>query len=132
MHGWSGRVVGALLAGGVSIAALLAVAAIPVLAEDPVDVTPPVGTLTINDGSGYTSDPLVTLHVPATDDVGVVSVQVIHNGSYGDPVAYAEAIEFALLPEPFPEWGDGEHWISVVWRDAAGNLGVADAVGVVA
>ncbi|OGO54434.1 MAG: hypothetical protein A2V85_05015 [Chloroflexi bacterium RBG_16_72_14] len=131
MHGWSGRVVGALLAGGVSIVALLAVAAIPVLAEDPVDVTPPVGTLTINDGSGYTSDPLVTLHVPATDDVGVVSVQVIHNGSYGDPVAYAEAIEFALLPEPFPEWGDGEHWISVVWRDAAGNLGVADAVGVV-
>lgn len=96
----------------------------PVAAEAPVDDTPPSGTLTINDGSGVTNDPHLTLHVPATDDVGVVSIQVKEGATFHDPVPYADTIAYTL-DDATP---GVEHWLQVQWFDAAGNGMWSDGV----
>ena len=120
MHRWSKRRIAACMGAGAGIA-LAFVASAAVLADAPLDVTAPNGTLTINDGGGFTNNPLLTLHVPATDDVGVVTVQVAHDGVADDPIPYADSVELALLPQLAPYAGDGDHWVQVTWKDAAGN-----------
>ena len=95
--------------------ALVFIASAAVLADAPPDVTAPTGTLTINDGSGITNDPLLTLHVPATDDVGVVSIQIDHEGVVDPPIPYADPVVLALPPK------DGASFVKVTWSDAAGN-----------
>ena len=73
--------VGLVLAASGSMAAL-AIVATTALATGAPDTTPPVGTLTVNDGSGYTTDAAVTVQAPATDDVGVVGYRIYRNGNY--------------------------------------------------
>jgi hypothetical protein len=84
------------------------------------DVTPPTGTLTIGTGSGYASSLTLTLHVPATDDVGVTTLMIFLNGELVSTRPYAPTVTLAV-PQP-SEWHVGVHW-----RDAAGNGFSADA-----
>ena len=92
-------------------------AASPVLADD--DTTPPVGTLVIDGGRGYTTDGVLDLDVTATDDVGVTTVRI---GLVGEPLTdfpYAPHITFSI--------GDvsaitqQQLTLTVEWLDAAGN-----------
>ncbi len=101
---------------------VLTMAAGHALAADPVDTTPPTGTLTINDGSGLANSLDLALHVPATDDVGVVSVQVYQDNVPGAIIPYADTIPYTLDPDK----GDWLYTLQVVWRDAAGNRGSSD------
>lgn len=109
-----------LLLGGGAIAALAlwVLLAAPVIGADPVDTTPPTGTLTINDGSEVTNDLHITLHVPATDDVGVVWVAYLIDGVASDQLPYTDTVEADL-----PDGPDGLHVVRAEWGDAAGNVG---------
>jgi hypothetical protein len=107
---------------GAGLLGVLVLAGSAVAADD---VTPPSGTLTVNDGSGATNDLDITIHAPATDDVGVVSTIVSVNGVFSDPIPYAESIPYTL-----PELGDVSHVIQVEWMDAAGNGMWSDGVEV--
>ncbi len=103
---------------GLSAMIVLTALAGPVSAVD--DVTPPQGTLTIGGGSGYSSSLTLTLHVPATDDVGVETLQIFRNGELVSTIPYAATVTLTL-PQP-------SLWqIGVSWRDAAGNATSADA-----
>ena len=113
-----------LLAASVGALALGFVIAPPALAADP---TGPIGTLTVNDGSGYASNPTLTLHVAAQDSVALTTVAVYHDGTWDAPVPYADTIELALGAGTF----DGEHQIEVTWTDADGNGATSDLVSVV-
>lgn len=89
------------------------------------DATPPNGTLTINDGSGATADPVLTLHVGATDTIGVVDVEVLGGGpnSVGGTFPYAPTLTFSLGTPV----SDGPYGIGATWRDLAGNAMTAYA-----
>jgi hypothetical protein len=121
MGGWSTRRAGVIVASGLTLAALGLIEAGPAFADDP-DVTPPSGTLVIGDGSGWTNGLAVTLHVSATDDVGVVSVQVYQDGTPAATVPYADTIQYTLDPDK----GDYQYSIQVIWRDAADNASLSD------
>lgn len=88
-----------------------------------VDVTPPVGTMTINAGARYAKNRAVTLSLVATDVGGVTEVCV------GDPcttfVAYAPTI-----PATLAAGADGSRSLTVRFRDRAGNVSapVSDAI----
>ena len=92
-------------------AATLAGMAPAVSAAD--DVTPPVGSLTIGNGSGWSNSRTVTVKVPATDDVAVTSMRL----SWGDTVQDLPYAPTATFTVPTDEsWG-----VSITWFDAAGN-----------
>lgn len=79
----------------------------------------PVGTITIGDGSGYATSLTVTVHVPATDDVGITSMQISYAGVTYD-MAYSPSIQVTF---PYADsWGVG-----VTWYDAAGHATIAGA-----
>ena len=121
MHRVRARLAGSACLSSVAFLALLFALAAPVAADD---TTPPTGTLTINDGSGSTNDLHLTLHIPATDDVGVVSVVVSDSTGYnGDPIPYAETVEHTLA-----DVGDGDYIVAVEWIDAAGNWTLSEQV----
>lgn len=85
------------------------------------DGTPPVGTLEIEGGVGYTHDRSLVLDVPATDDVGVETVLVGLLGGEMTPFAYQPRIEWSI-PDGV---GEQQLNIAVWWRDAAGNTSTA-------
>ena len=89
-----------------------------VLAEDG---TPPVGTLEIEGGLGYTRDRSLTLDIPAVDDVGVVAVLVGLAGGEMTELPYAPRVEWSIPGDV----GEQELTIEVWWRDAAGNTSTA-------
>jgi hypothetical protein len=95
-------------------------AALPhaVVAAD--DITAPVGTVTIGDGSGYASSLDLTVHAPATDDVGVVSMAIFANGV---PIGVRP-----YEPTTTVSVSQASLWdIGVQWQDAAGNSSVGHA-----
>ena len=97
-----------------TVAALTLFSAATVLAAD--DTTPPVGTVVVGDGSGYVNRSIVTLHVPATDDVGVTEVQV-HSGLMAmQTFPYAPTISWTI-----DSAYEGSTYVNVIWVDAAGN-----------
>jgi hypothetical protein len=99
------------------LAAALSIPGAVVAADD---VTPPSGTVTIGNGSGYASTLTVTLSVPATDDVGVERLRIFQNGVLAHEGPYV-----TTLPWTFPQAGSWQ--IDVDWRDAAGNGFTAQA-----
>jgi hypothetical protein len=78
------------------------------------DVTPPVGSLKIGDGSGYASSLTVTLHAPATDDVAVTTMRIFVNGVEAAQRAYTSTVQWTFSQPGL--WSVG-----IDWRDAAGN-----------
>lgn len=101
-------------------AILLALQAAPALAVE--DTSPPVGSLTIEGGAAYTSDRVVVLDVPATDDVGVAIVRARLGGLAWTEFAYAPQVTF-----DFDASGVVQQLltIQVEWQDAAGNTSSA-------
>ena len=95
------------------VGALLTASAGSVLADP--DVTAPVGTLTVGDGSGWVNSTTVPLHVDATDDIGVTHVTITLNGTLFDDVPYADTV-FITVPQPNVQYS-----VYVAWWDAAGN-----------
>ena len=100
--------------------ALLAVGTGPALADG--DTSPPVGTLTVEGGAGFTSDKVVVLDVPATDDLGVVTVRArVGAGAWTDfPYAPQVTYSFDSL-----DLAQQVLTIGVQWLDAAGNYSEA-------
>lgn len=86
-----------------------------------VDVTPPVGTVSINAGAATTRTSAVTLSVPATDNLdpnGVKDVWVSNSATMAGMsiVPYAATIPWTLAA------GDGTRSVYVRWRDNYGNV----------
>ena len=86
------------------------------------DTTPPVGTLEVEGGLGYTTDGTVVLDVPATDDVGVTTLRVrdIH-GVWTD---YPYTPQFIWTFDT-TQIAQQQLTIEVGWLDAAGNASYA-------
>ncbi len=81
------------------------------------DLTPPTGTLTINQDAVFTNTATVTLTLSASDDAGPVSqMRFSHDGlTYSSPEPYQTHVQ-KTLPS-----GDGLKTVHVQFRDAAGN-----------
>jgi hypothetical protein len=88
------------------------------------DNTAPVGTLAINGGATATTNPVVTLAVPATDanGSGVSEVRVSNSSattggvlSSGTTWSYTSSVSWTLTA------GDGTKTVYAQWRDSAGN-----------
>ncbi|MBM3435543.1 MAG: hypothetical protein FJY07_04905, partial [Bacteroidetes bacterium] len=91
------------------------------------DTTSPVGSISINNGAGYTNTRAVTLSLTATDDVGVIGYYV--SNSFSTPAAsasgwksitsttsYSADISYTLSS------GDGAKTLYAWYKDAAGNV----------
>jgi hypothetical protein len=99
-------------------AAVAVVAAFPLASPGVVgaadDITPPIGRVTIGDGSGYASSLDISVHAPATDDVGVVSMTIYLNGQFVESKPYTPDVTVSVPQESLFD-------IAVRWDDAAGN-----------
>ena len=93
-----------------------------VLEQEP----PSPGILTINDGSGETSDADLTLHFGASDALsGLAQVSISENGGdYGEWSAYSPDLPWTVQSEP------GRVSISARFKDAAGNVSDPCSAGV--
>jgi hypothetical protein len=103
-----------------SLVALALVAGLPASVAAEEDVTAPVGTFTINDGSGVTNTSAVVFHTPATDDVAVTTIRVFQGFDLVDERPYVSSFAWTLP-------GVGMWTYTVRWRDAAGNSSSASA-----
>ena len=81
------------------------------------DNTPPSGTISINNGSGYTRNRLVTLSLVATDDRSVVSQMRFSN----DGRSYAVSEPYAGTKAWTLAGGEGRKVVYVKFKDKAGN-----------
>jgi hypothetical protein len=84
-----------------------------------VDNTPPTGSITINDGVGYTSQVTVTLELEAEGAQGEIAGMQFTQDSASEFTAveeYATSRLWVLGP------GDGERTVGVRYVDAAGNV----------
>lgn len=87
-----------------------------VFAEEIVDVTPPTGTILINNGDLYTNSRDVTLTLSATDDVSTVNeMQIANHTSYHQWEPYSTTKAWTLSE------GDAEKTVRVKFRDQTGN-----------
>jgi len=87
------------------------------------DTSPPIGTLEIEEGRGYTDDGTLILDVPATDDIGVVTVRVHLVGGEWTDFPYAPRIEWTF--GDVSQISEQQLRVEVQWRDAAGNASTA-------
>jgi len=84
----------------------------------PVDNTPPTGTLTIEEGLDFTSQPTVTLTLKAEDEgSGVEEMCFTQDGAE----RFTPWEEFAPLEEWTLSAGEGVKTVGVQFRDGAGN-----------
>jgi hypothetical protein len=84
------------------------------------DITPPTGTVSINQGAEATGTLEVTLSLSAADDSGnVASMQFNDGGNWSDWENFAVSKSWALSGV------DGTKTVSVHFRDAAGNISAA-------
>lgn len=83
-----------------------------------LDMTAPTGTVAIGDGSGYSLDPLVTLHLDMEDEYGPAEARTSLSPSMEDSdwVAYSKTLE-RVLPNR-----EGQHTVHVQVRDKVGNI----------
>ncbi len=88
------------------------------------DTTPPSGTVSINGGAGFTNSATVTLHLHATDNVGVTAYRVA-NGSDCSGATYQSVTSIATFDLDITNWalpaGDGSKTVCAQYRDAALN-----------
>ncbi len=83
------------------------------------DLTPPVGTVSINGGAAYTNSASVTLTLPATDDSGTVArMWICNDGAFdiGTWQPYSASTTWTLSP------GDGLKTVYVEFMDPSGNI----------
>ncbi|HOO46359.1 MAG TPA: PKD domain-containing protein [Deltaproteobacteria bacterium] len=81
------------------------------------DVTPPAGSVVINNGSTLTASRIVTLILSATDAGGsVVGMKLSNDGiTYTDEAAYSTSQQWVLTE------GDGLKTVYALFKDASGN-----------
>lgn len=84
-----------------------------------VDTMPPEGDISINEGSQFTNDTTVTIHLSVIDDTSGLAEMVISNDGppledTADWIAFSEALAWDLSD------GDGEKTVYVAVRDRAG------------
>jgi hypothetical protein len=111
-------------AGGKTVVSADAVVAV---AAPPKDAVPPAA-LIMNPAAGASVSSTVTVSVNATDNVGVVSVELLMDGTVLGAPATAAPYLFGwntLLV------GDGAHILGAIARDAAGNAATSPVVRVV-
>lgn len=98
------------------VASLVAVLVAPAAALAAPDITPPVGTVSIEGGADLTTSLSVTVATPATDDAtGVTEIQLSNDGLAWTLRPYADTQAWTLLP------GSGGKFVWVKWKDGAGN-----------
>jgi prenyltransferase beta subunit len=87
-----------------------------IFAEEVVDITPPIGTIIINDGVLYTNNRNVVLTLSATDDLStVIEMRIANYNSYYDPEPYVTSKNWELTDN------DGLKTVRVKFKDQAGN-----------
>lgn len=88
----------------------------PIYAEE--DITPPTGTILINNGALYTNTRNVTLTLSATDDISGVAEMRFNNGtgSYSTPEPYSTTKLWTLSQS-----ADVSKTVRVKFKDQAGN-----------
>ncbi len=82
----------------------------------PTDITPPTGTIIINDGALYVNNKNVTLNLSASDVSGVVQMRFSNGGAYSEFEPYADTKQWALSSS-----GDGDKTVRVKFTDGVGN-----------
>lgn len=82
-----------------------------------VDLTPPTGSVVINEGAAYTTSQAVTLTLSATDGAGVSQMSISNDGVFDTEPwePYAESKTWNLLG------GNGLRTVYVRYRDPSGN-----------
>jgi hypothetical protein len=89
------------------------------------DTTDPVGTVTVNGGAAATTNPAVSVAVPATDaGSGMSLVRLSNSGTTNGGVLNGAGSTSFVYTTPLP-WtlsgGEGTKTVFAQWRDAAGN-----------
>lgn len=92
------------------------------------DTTPPVGSISINNGNLFTNSREVTLNLLATDDLSGVAEMQFNNGtgSYSSFESYATTKAWTLSAS-----GDGLKTVRVKYKDGVGNVnttGIASTI----
>ena len=92
-----------------------------------LDMTAPVGSVSIDDGAAYTSSPNVTLSLDAQDIIGAVDMRVWEGGEIGSGIwePFTRTREFQLSS------GDGTKMVLAEFRDLAGHISVAASDSIV-
>ena len=106
-----------------------------VLFQQPVDTTPPTGSMTINSGATLTTNATVTLNLSATDAVGVTGYYL---STVSTPPA-AGAAGWTTITEsksyradvPNSLAGDGAKTLYVWYKDAEGNVSPTASAGII-
>jgi YD repeat-containing protein len=80
------------------------------------DISPPTGTITINEGATYTNSPSVTLTISANDDSGLTEMCISNTTSCSSWGAYTTSKTWDLLS------GDEEKTVYIWFKDGAGNV----------
>ena len=88
----------------------------PVIDMFGLDMTPPTGSVTVNDGAGYTSSPSVTLVLSATDEHGIAGMAFSN-----DWVTFSEWVLYTTPHSRTLVAGDGTKTIYARLCDNAGN-----------
>jgi titin len=81
-----------------------------------LDSTPPTGSISINNGAGYTNSRSVTLNLSATDTYGVSQMKFSNdNATWSEAVSYATSTTWTLSN------GDGTKTVYAKFKDNPGN-----------
>jgi hypothetical protein len=84
------------------------------------DILPPTGTIIINSGDAYTTDPSVTLTLTCIDNVGCSQMQFSNdNVTYSTPEDFATTKPWTLSP------GDGTKTVYAKFKDVTGHWSTA-------
>jgi PKD repeat protein len=81
------------------------------------DIIPPVGTNRINNGATFTTNPIVTLTLSASDNSGLVADMRFSN----DNMAWSDWEPFAAAKTWMLSAGNGNKTVSAQFRDSASN-----------
>ncbi|MEA1877651.1 MAG: FlgD immunoglobulin-like domain containing protein [Bacteroidota bacterium] len=82
-----------------------------------IDNQPPTGSITINSGNVYTSSNIVSLYLPASDNLEVISVDISNDGSDWTSYSYSgENYTWTITPDT-----PGQKTVYVKFYDEAGN-----------
>ena len=81
-----------------------------------LDVTPPTGSININNGATYATSRNLSLTLSASDNIQVSKMSFkVDNGAWQTPVAYTSPYTLTISP------GDGTRTVYVKFIDSAGN-----------
>lgn len=94
--------------------------------SEPVDTTPPTGTIIINSGAEYTNSRNVTLTISASDDMSTVLEMKIANAS-----SYHDWEPYAILKDWELPATNGVKTVRIKFKDSVGNeteTGIPDTI----